>query len=399
VDTLWPIIGTDDFEVQMRRGTVVVALAVAALFGGCRARLQPTVSEPLVEAPRPPAIADDGDRAALDAAIRRSLEYYRRLPREETFAFGSKRVTVADMEASLDGLLAVLAGNPPADRLAAEIRSRFVIHQAVTPGEARFTGYYVPTLEARLTPDAEFRFPILARPPDLITVETARFGDAACRGDLVGRVDGGRLVPYFTRAEIESGVTAAPVLAWARDPVDLAFLQIQGSGTLALPGGTRHPIGFAATNGHKYVSIGKVLADRGALTIDGASQAAIRDWVAAHPAEGTEVLHANPRYVFFRPHEGPAVGSLGVPVTAGRSIATDPALYPPGALAFIRLPAKGGTPELARLVLNQDKGGAIRGPGRVDLFFGSGDEAGAAAGRFKAQGDLYFLAPRTAVGG
>jgi membrane-bound lytic murein transglycosylase A len=383
----------------MRRGAVVAALlAVVALFGGCRARLQPA-AEPLVKVARPPVIADDGDRAALETAIRRSLDYYRHLPREQTFVFGSERVTVAQMEASLDGLLAVLAGNPPADRLAAEIQSRFVTHQAVTPGDARFTGYYVPTLAARLKPDSEFRFPILARPPDLITVETARFGDAACRGDLVGRVHDGRLVPYFTRAEIERGVTAAPVLAWARDPVDLAFLQIQGSGTLALPDGTRRGIGFAATNGHKYVSIGKVLADRGALTIDGASQAAIRDWVAAHPVEGTEVLHANPRYVFFRPHEGPAVGSLGVPVTAGRSIATDPALYPPGALAFIRLPAKGGTPELARLVLNQDKGGAIRGPGRVDLFFGSGDDAGVAAGRFKAQGDLYFLAPRTAVGG
>jgi membrane-bound lytic murein transglycosylase A len=205
----------------------------------------------------------------------------------------------------------------------------------------------------------------------------------------------GTLAPYFTRAEIEGGTLAnAPVLAWVDDAVGLFFLQIQGSGVLVYPDGRRRTIGFAASNGRPYVSIGKLLVERGALTLEQASMGGIRDWIAAHPDDGVRLLQENPRYVFFRDLDGPPLGSLGVPVTAGRTIATDPAVFPPGALGFIRLPPVGASAGLARFVLNQDAGAAIRGAGRVDVFFGAGEDAATTAGRLRAPGELYFFAPR-----
>jgi membrane-bound lytic murein transglycosylase A len=370
----------------------------------------------------PPPLADDGDRAGLGAALGASLAYLRRLPQDRTLDFGPDRVPVGRMIAALESLAAFLDHAPSDEALAAEVARRFVVYRAPAPEGALFTGYYLPALAASLTPDARFRYPVRGRPGDLVTVAPADFPQAACREPIAGRVSGGRLTPYFTRAEIEAGAARdAPVLAWVDDPVALFFLQIQGSGTLVLADGTRLPVGYAATNGHPYVSVGTLLVESGRLPLEEASMQGIRRWIAAHPEERERVLHANPRYVFFRPLAGPAVGSLGVPVTAGRTIATDPALYPPGALAFIRLPgghagagamaapgkvatakdaaARGRAPDLTRLVLNQDAGGAIRGPGRVDLFFGAGPDAGEAAGRFKHRGELYFLAPREDAGG
>jgi membrane-bound lytic murein transglycosylase A len=187
------------------------------------------------------------------------------------------------------------------------------------------------------------------------------------------------------------------VLAWVDDAVGLFFLQIQGSGILTFPGGGARTIGFAASNGHPYVSVGRTLVERGELTLNQASMQGIRAWIEAHPDEGEHLLHTNPRYVFFRELDGPPLGSLGVPVTAGRTVATDPAVFPPGALAFVHVPALGPGRALSRLVLNQDAGAAIRGPGRVDVYFGAGSDAETIAGRLRSPGDLYFFAPRALV--
>jgi len=348
-----------------------------------------------------PPLVDDGDRSALAQAARASLAYLDRLPAEQPVAFGAGRVTVAEMRTGMRSLLALLDAAPDPEALATELGRSFTVYRASPPGGVLFTGYYVPALPARATRDARFRFPVLGRPPDLVTIALERMGaPCGCREQLTGRVVAGRVEPYPTRAEIERGAAPrGPVLAWVDDPVALFFLQIQGSGTLVLPNGTRRRIGFAASNGHPYVSVGRLLIESGRLPRDQASMQDIRDWAAAHPEERDRTLQANPRYVFFRPLAGQPVGSLDVPVVGGRTIATDPALYPPGALAFIRVPdaprpgddtARG----LARLVLNLDAGAAIRGPGRVDVFFGEGAEAEAIAGRLKSRGELYFLAPR-----
>jgi membrane-bound lytic murein transglycosylase A len=245
--------------------------------------------------------------------------------------------------------------------------------------------------------------PIFGVPDDLIEVALETF-DPRWRGErLAGRREGRRLVPYWTRAEIDAGRLDGRglELAWARDPVDVFFLEIQGSGTLRLPDGREVRIGHAASNGRPYRAIGRLLIDEREMVPEAVSMQSLRAWLAAHPAERARVLHYNESYVFFRRLDGPPLGNLGVPVTPGRSIATDARLFPSGALAFIRAEQPVRAPDgridwrpLARFVLNQDTGGAIRGPGRVDLFWGRGEQAELAAGLMKQPGQLYFLVPR-----
>ncbi len=343
-----------------------------------------------------PTRIDDGDRATLAAAVAESARYFGRLPADRLLSFGATTRTAGEMLAAMTDLGSFLAGNPSAEALAAEVDRRFEVYRAATPSGVLFTGYYLPTLAARATRDTRFRTPVLGRPPDLVTVALADLGaPCACREQVVGRVARGALVPYRTRSEIEAGVVRdAPVLAWVDDPVGLFVVQVQGSGVLTFPDGTRRTIGFAASNGRPYVSIGRLLVERGELTAEQASMDDIRAWIAAHPDEATALLQSNPRYVFFRELGGPPLGSLGVAVTPGRTIATDPAVFPPGALAFVQVPAAGPSAPLSRLVLNQDAGAAIRGPARVDVYFGAGDAAATSAGRLRSAGDLYFLAPR-----
>jgi membrane-bound lytic murein transglycosylase A len=388
----------DAFAVSTRARRLahgLIALAVLAT-AACGPSVRAPGS-PLRRLATAPRFTDDADRASLAAAAGESLRYFERLPPDRIIAFGPTTRTADEMRAALRDLVALLAAHPAPDTLAAEIADRFDVYRA-TAREVLFTGYYLPSLPARATPDARFRIPIHARPVDLVTVPLGDFGaPCACREQVVGRVADGALVPYYTRAQIDAGALgAAPVIAWVEDALGLFFLQIQGSGVLVYPDGRRRTIGFAASNGHPYVSIGKLLVERRALTLDQASMDGIRAWIAAHPDEGARLLRENPRYVFFRELDGPPLGSLGVPVTAGRTIATDPAVFPPGALGFVRVPPVGPSAGLTRFVFNQDTGAAIRGPGRVDVFFGAGADAAAAAGGLRSPGELHFLVPRAA---
>jgi membrane-bound lytic murein transglycosylase A len=375
--------------------TVAVALLASAACAPV-VRRPSGVESPLRRVTALPELADDGARPELVAAVGQSLRYFERLPPDRVVQFGTTTRTAAQMHASFAALAAFLATSPTPDALTAELTRRFEVHQASSSGGVLFTGYYLPTLPARRTRDAEFRTPVLGRPPDLVTVALGDLGaPCACREQVVGRVVRGALAPYPTRAEIEAGAAGgAPALAWVADPVGLFFLQIQGSGVLTFPDRSERTIGFAASNGRPYVSIGKLLVDRRELPLERASMGGIREWIASHPTEGPRLLQENPRYVFFRELDGPPVGSLGVPVTPGRTIATDPSVFPPGALAFVHVPPTGDSRALARLVVNQDTGAAIRGPGRVDVYFGAGAEAESTAGRLRSPGELYFLAPR-----
>jgi membrane-bound lytic murein transglycosylase A len=391
----------DDFPLSTRGGRfrrlgMLLAAAVALGGAGCSSLLRSGPSG-LQQMNAVPVLVEEGDRASLVAATHESLRYFERLPDDRPIAFGSASVSAREMRASLTGLLDLLATNPSPPALAQELDRRFVAYRARAPEGVLFTGYYLPTLPARRTRDAHFRFPVLGRPPDLVTVGLADLGaPCACRESLVGRVVNGGLKPYFSRREIDEGAgRGGTVLAWVEDDVGLFFLQIQGSGVLTFPDGSSRTIGFAASNGHPYVSIGRVLVERGALTLDQASMQGIRRWIDAHPGERDRVLHANPRYVFLRELNGPPVGSLGIAVTGGRTIATDPSVYPPGALALVRVPPAASSPGITGLVFNQDAGAAIRGPGRVDVYLGAGDDAATTAGRLRSPGELYFLAPRS----
>jgi membrane-bound lytic murein transglycosylase A len=272
----------------------------------------------------------------------------------------------------------------------------------VSNHEVLFTGYYEPIIQGSLTPDELYRFPVYGVPTDMLSVDLEKFRSQYRGIRLVGRIQGNQVVPYFSREEIDTAAALAGKgyeLAWVADPVGLFFLQIQGSGRIRLVNGDSFGVGYAASNGRPYRSIGGVLIERGVIPPEEMSMQAIRRYLLDHPEETAAILNTNPSYVFFRKQDDGPVGSLSVPVTPGRSIATDPSLFPRGALGFIEcqkpILAKDGVitgwQPFARYVLNQDTGGAIRGPARADLFWGSGPLNQTAAGHLRHYGTLFFL--------
>jgi membrane-bound lytic murein transglycosylase A len=215
---------------------------------------------------------------------------------------------------------------------------------------------------------------------------------------LRGRIEGRRLIPYFSRAEIDARGTQfpAPVIAWTSDPVELFFLQIQGSGQIRFDNGDRLRVGFADQNGHPYRSMGRYLIDRGELPLEQASMQGIKAWAAANPSKLQEALNSNPSYVFFReltPTDGPT-GALGVPLTAEYSLAVDRRFVPLGTPVYLATTMPLSEEPLQRLMAAQDTGGAIRGVIRADFYWGTGPDAGALAGRMRQQGSLWLLWPR-----
>lgn len=254
--------------------------------------------------------------------------------------------------------------------------------------EGLFTGYFEPELLASRQKTPRFSVPIMGRPKDLV------IQDKAGQDKQTGRIENGKLVPYFTRAEIESGAVGknATVLAWVEDPVDAHILHIQGSGHLRFEDGSIQRIGVAATNGHPFVGIGKILRDRGYLTTD-TTMPAIRAWLKAHPGEASRLMAENPRYVFYKPIYGNGpVGAEGVPLTSERSLAVDLRFLPLGMPLWLDTQNPRGQP-LRRLMVAQDTGAAIKGPVRGDFFWGSGETAFDMAGRMKSVGRYWVLLP------
>jgi membrane-bound lytic murein transglycosylase A len=270
--------------------------------------------------------------------------------------------------------------------------------------EALVTGYYEPLLRGSRTRTAEFSQPVLGVPPDLLTIELADVAPEFKHRRLRGRLVGQRVLPYYSRAEINTlglaDLYPDKVLLWVDDAVELFFLQIQGSGRVRLPDGETVRIGYVDQNGHPYRAIGKVLAERGEMPLEQVSMQNIQAWTRANPSRLAELLDANPSYVFFREMpsrgqdaaEGPE-GALGVALTPGRSIAVDPRHVPLGAPVFLATTEPLSKVPLARLVFAQDTGGAIRGVARADFFWGFGAEAGALAGRMKQPGAMWVLLP------
>ncbi len=276
-------------------------------------------------------------------------------------------------------------------------------HAASPATEGLFTGYFEPEVAGSRSPGGVYRTPVLGRPGDLVQVDLGDFIDELKGRAIVGRLQEGRLVPYYDRAEIEGGALSHRhlELLWLADPIDAYFLQVQGSGRVDLPDGKVVRLSYAGQNGRHSVLIGKVLADRGEIPLDQVSMQSIRAWLVAHPAQATEVLDQNPSYVFFRevnnlpPDQGPP-GALGVPLTPGRSIAVDRSFLPMGAPVFIATTDPLSKAPLQRLTVAQDVGGAIRGPVRADIFFGWGHDAEDRAGRMREHGTDFVLLPRAA---
>jgi membrane-bound lytic murein transglycosylase A len=270
--------------------------------------------------------------------------------------------------------------------------------------EGLFTGYFDPEVAGSRSPGPGYRVALYSRPNDLVQVDLGQFADDLQGRSVSGRVQGGKLVPYFDRAEIEAGALASRrlELIWLADPVDAYFLQVQGSGRVKLPDGHVARVTYNGQNGRRSVLLGKILADRGEIPLDQVSLESIRAWLNSHPDQAEAVLNENPSYVFFRednslrPDQGPP-GALGVPLTPWRSIAVDRAFIPLGAPVFVATTDPLTGEKLRRLMLAQDVGGAIRGPVRADIFFGWGPDAEARAGRMRQPGTDYVLLPRPAV--
>ena len=305
-----------------------------------------------------------------------------------------------------------LSANPPADEAAARqfVESSFSAWAVVSAegnAEGMITGYYEPVLPGSRARTERFRYPVYGVPDDLVAVDLESLNPELKGLRLRGRLDGNRLIPYWSRAEIENRSTfRAPVLAWVEDPVELFFLQIQGSGWIELDSGgpgTRLHLGYADQNGHPFRSMGRYLVQRGELLLEQASMQGIKAWAAANPRKLREALDFNPSYVFFRElpaaesspgvAEGP-IGSLGAPLSAGYSLAIDPRSVPLGAPVFLATTMPLSSQPLVRLMAAQDTGGAIRGAVRADFFWGAGAEAGALAGRMRQQGRMWILWPR-----
>jgi membrane-bound lytic murein transglycosylase A len=309
------------------------------------------------------------------------------------------------------------AENIPAnDTLAARlfIESRFTAHELTDGKNVRsgtVTGYYEPLLRGSRTRSGPFQIPIYRTPPDLVPVDLASVHPEVRGLRLRGRIENGRLVPYPTRADIEKkSLLAGYELLWVDDAVDAFFLQVQGSGRVQLPDGQSVRVGYADQNGYPYRSIGRYLIDRGELKSHEASMQGIRGWIAANPHRRDEVLHQNPSVVFFKEIQGLGdgsgpLGSMGLPLTPGRSLAVDPRYVTPGSLVFMttRVPRpgalsgaidQGNTLPFQRLMIAQDTGSAIQGAHRSDIFFGTGEAAGEVAGRMRAEGRMFVLLPR-----
>jgi len=260
------------------------------------------------------------------------------------------------------------------------------------------TGYFEMELRGAWSRKGNYQVPIYARPPDIVTVDLGRFREDWKGQRVTGRVLGGRVIPAQTRHEIQNGALAGRglELLWVNDPTDAFFLHIQGSGRVIMEDGTVVRLGFAGRNGRNYVAIGRELVARGAIPQEGLSMQTIRSWLRRNPGQAQKIMARNPSFIFFRPltGEGP-IGSGGVVLTPGRSLAVDRRYIPLGVPLWLDTldPLNPAAP-LRRLVVSQDTGAAITGPVRGDLFWGYGEQAAQRAGLMKHPGRLFVLLPK-----
>ncbi len=278
------------------------------------------------------------------------------------------------------------------DAAAAGFFGRYFETVRVGDGHLFATGYYEPVMDGSRDPQLGYDVPVYQVPNDMVEADLGRFAPDLRGRRIKGRVENGKLVPYPDRGQIEDGALKGRGLeiAWVKDPVAFFFLQIQGSGRLALPDGTVMRLGYAGQNGRAYVGIGKLMKDRGLLAPGQSTMQGIVAWLRDHPAEGDALMRENGSYVFFKELTGPGpLGALGVPVVGHVSLAADPAFAPLGAPVWLEADRTAA----AGLWVAQDTGGAIRGPNRFDTFWGHGGDAPVIAGGMSAHGLAYLLLP------
>jgi membrane-bound lytic murein transglycosylase A len=352
-----------------------------------------------------PQFQDDMDIDSLALSVKRNLEYLYKLDPNYIFSYGSTKVACLRVRESQEAFLKLIQSTSDLKILNKEIRKNFLLFRAAGGSESSrvlFTGYYEPVFEASMERDEVFKYPLYKMPGDLIKVDLSLFNKKYKGESIIARLEDSKVLPYYSRKQIEDEKALSGKgleIAWLKDPVDVAFLQVQGSGQLKLTNGKTISVGYMGANGHPYNSIGRYMIEKGMLTKDEMSMQAIRKYLASHPETVNDALNYNPSYVFFRVLNGPPLGNIQAPLTPGRSLALDSGLFPKGALCFIacKKPVVNGKGEItgwtgfSRFIMNQDTGGAIKGAGRADIFWGNGEYAEVAAGYMKQEGELYML--------
>jgi membrane-bound lytic murein transglycosylase A len=370
-----------------------VCLAFILLVGACASPQKP---QPQCPCPPPKPAPETARYEARSFAELPGWREAQLEPSLRAFLGGCARLAAAKKACELAKAL------PPGDEAAArrffELEfTPYAVVSSQSGDSGLITGYYEPIIDGSRTQTALHRHPIYGVPDDLVVVDLGTVSPETRGLRLRGRLDGRRLVPYWSRGEIDARGSAltAPVIAWSADPVELFFLQIQGSGQVQLENGERLRVGYADQNGHPYRSLGRHLVERGELLLEQASMQGIKAWAAANPAKLQEALSQNPSYVFFRelPTSDGPIGALSVPLHAERSLAVDRRFIPLGAPVYLASTFPLSEQPLERLMAAHDTGGAIRGVVRGDFFWGTGAEAGTQAGRMRQQGRLWLLWP------
>lgn len=260
--------------------------------------------------------------------------------------------------------------------------------------EGKFTSYYEASLRASFDKGGKYQYPVYGKPNDLVEVNLRDFDDTLPNQRLVGRVKNGKLIKYYTRAEIDGGELDAPVILWGDDPVDIYIMQIQGAAVATLPNGKEIRVGYADNNGYKFRGIGSILLEKKLIKPNEASMPKIREWLKENGDTAKKNMLLNNRFIFHKIVEasGP-VGAMGLPLTAGRSLAVDKAYIPLGSLLWLDTTSPTGD-KIQKVVMAQDVGGAIKGAIRGDYFWGHGEEALEYAGRMNAKGRYFMLLPK-----
>ena len=360
--------------------------AVLAVLAACAPAWPPQANVPRVPASQVPAIAlvatsfdrlagwlDDDHGAAL-VAFRRSCARIRSWLPGRALGQAPMGGIVADWRPICAAADAMGTADAALARHFFESRLRPYLATDGGRPDVLFTGYYEADLNGAKTRHGPYQTPIYGRPPEL-----------------------GAVVPYHARDRIDNGILAGRglELLWARDPVDVFFLHIQGSGRVMMEDGTVVRLGYAGDNGHPYFAIGRELVARGAIAKDAVSMQSIRAWMKANRSRAAGLMALNPRFIFFsRVTDAGPIGAQGAPLTPGRSLAVDPRFVPLGLPLWLDTRHPVDATPLRRLVVAQDTGGAIKGALRGDLFWGSGAQAAEAAGRMRESGRYYVLLPK-----
>lgn len=330
-------------------------------------------------------------RAEIMPALDNSIAWAKKTSSAQFFPI--EGVSIERLQRSLERMKAAFDESHSAGEFDARIASEFDVYKSAgwdgNGGGVLYTAYCTPILDGRMKPDATYRFPLYGLPDDLAK---------EANGEIKGRkTASGAIEPYPTRRAIEAGgllKNKKLELVWLKDPLDAYVAHVNGSAFIRLPDGSLYRLGYAGKNGQDYTSLGQELVKDKKLDKDKVSLRAIRQWAKEHPNEIQEYLDRNDSFVFFAPIDSDPRGSLNVPVTANRSLATDKRLFPRASIVYVEGRNGSGIPEGAAIdhfMFDQDTGGAIRTAGRADIYLGSGDQAEATSGSTRVEGQLYYL--------